>query len=297
MGLSEVPVSAVRVEGRFRKDVGDLSELAASIDAVGLLHPIGITRDKTLVFGLRRLRAAESLGLETITARVVHLDDPLRAERDENACRKDFTPSELVAIGRAIEDREKKLAAERQAATRNVGVSRPGKLPARDDKPETPKGDTRDRVASTLGVSGKTYEKAKAVVEAAERDPELFGKVVEVMDQTGNVSGAYKVVQETQARYAAPPPAPPEPPKPTRQPTGPVPTGPTPKEIAKNDPGVRWHTILHDMYVLMNSIRDVGGLPALVAKWKDPQRAAAVAELVKMRDQINEWVSQLEGDA
>jgi hypothetical protein len=41
-----------------------------------------------------------------------------------------------------------------------------GKFPA----PEG--GRVRDKVAAVAGVSGRTYEKAKQVVEAAERDPE-----------------------------------------------------------------------------------------------------------------------------
>lgn len=33
-------------------------------------------------------------------------------------------------------------------------------------------GKTRDKAAAALGVSGKTYEKAKKVQQAAEREPE-----------------------------------------------------------------------------------------------------------------------------
>ena len=57
------------------------------------------------------------LGWEYVPVhRVGGLDDTLkqlRAERDENTCRKDFTPSEAVAIGKAIEDLEKPKARER----------------------------------------------------------------------------------------------------------------------------------------------------------------------------------------
>ncbi|MEO5347926.1 MAG: hypothetical protein H7834_16350 [Magnetococcus sp. YQC-9] len=55
-----------------------------------------------LVFGERRLEACFSLEWETIPARIVEVP-ALLAEHDENEIRKDFTPSERVAIGKAIE--------------------------------------------------------------------------------------------------------------------------------------------------------------------------------------------------
>jgi hypothetical protein len=39
------------------------------------------------------------------------------------------------------------------------------------------KGRTSDKVAAAFGRSGKTYEKARVVVEAAEADPERFGDI------------------------------------------------------------------------------------------------------------------------
>src|SRR5262249_55670909 len=65
--------------------------------------------------------------------------------------------------------------------------------------PPTDSGKTRDKAAETVGMSGRTYEKAKAVVEAAEKDPTLK-PVVEEMDRTGKVDPAYrKVVKPTEA--------------------------------------------------------------------------------------------------
>ncbi len=48
--------------------------------------------------------------------RVVDGADMLAAERDESAGRKDFTPSEAVAIGRLIEDQHRaRIAAQKTA--------------------------------------------------------------------------------------------------------------------------------------------------------------------------------------
>src|SRR5262249_39520880 len=105
---------------------------------------------------------------------------------------------EAVAIGRSIEGRLRDEAKGRQG---RPGQERSGKLPEHD------KGDTRDKVGEPVGMSGKTYQKARAVVEAAEEDPEAFGPVAEEMDRTGKVDAAYKKVKG-RARARRPRPAP-----------------------------------------------------------------------------------------
>src|SRR5262249_25077697 len=111
-------VSDVRVGPRHRKDMGDLASLAKSIQAVGLLHPIVMSPDHQLIAGQRRLEAVKELGWTEIPVRVVDLANIVQGEHDENACRKDFTPSEAVAIGRALEENERPKAARRKAAGR-----------------------------------------------------------------------------------------------------------------------------------------------------------------------------------
>ena len=41
-------------------------------------------------------------------------------------------------------------------------------------------------------MSGHTWERAKAVVEAAEEEPENYGHLAEEMDRTGRVSGVHR---------------------------------------------------------------------------------------------------------
>jgi ParB family chromosome partitioning protein len=200
-----------RTGERHRKDLGDIDALMASIREVGLLHPIVIRKDRTLVAGWRRLTAAARLGRVSVPVHVVaNLDDTarlLKAERDENLHRKDLTPSEAVALGKALEELERAGAKKRQAQAgpavgRGKKASGPGNLPG------PVKGRVRDKVGEAVGMSGRTYEKAKAVVEAAEEDPETFGPVAEEMDRTGNVDSAFKRVQKVKD-----PPPPPEPPR------------------------------------------------------------------------------------
>jgi hypothetical protein len=44
-------------------------------------------------------------------------------------------------------------------------------------------------------MSGSTYEKAKAVVNAATAEPERFGPIKDEMDRTGKVTPAYEKVR------------------------------------------------------------------------------------------------------
>jgi ParB-like chromosome segregation protein Spo0J len=196
--MTELPVADIIAGDRHRMDRGDLAGLAKSIQELGLLHPLVVTQDRRLVAGARRLAAVSALGWATVPVRVVdNLADAaalLRAERDENTCRKEFTPTEAVAIGRALEELERPKAKARQ---KEHGGTAPGQAKNTGGKlPEVSSGDTRDKVAEAVGMSGRTYEKAKAVVEAAEADPELRA-VADEMDRTGKVEPAFQKVKAT----------------------------------------------------------------------------------------------------
>src|SRR5580765_8150257 len=73
-----MPVEAIRVGHRHRKDMGDLEGLATSISEVGLLQPIVVRPDGMLIAGKRRLRAAARLGWTDIPVTVVNLDAVVR---------------------------------------------------------------------------------------------------------------------------------------------------------------------------------------------------------------------------
>jgi hypothetical protein len=91
--------------------------------------------------------------------------DRLRAERDENTCRKDFAPTEAVALGDKMEALEKPKAKERQEAGTNQHTEPSGKLPEASEA-----GRALDKVAEAVGMKRRSYEKAKAVVEAAKAE-------------------------------------------------------------------------------------------------------------------------------
>ena len=198
-------IAEIQIGKRHRKDMGDLQSLADSIAAVGLLQPIVVTEELRLVAGMRRIEATKLLGKDGIKAVVVkNLTDAgklLRAEHDENTCRKDLSPTEAVAMGKALEPLAKKEAKSRQA---HHARTAPGRSKNTSEKFTGVSGESRDQVAAAVGMSGPTYEKAKAVVEAAEADPSL-APIVEELDRTGKVDPAYKKI--TAPKVPEPPPA------------------------------------------------------------------------------------------
>jgi ParB family chromosome partitioning protein len=66
---SEVAIDDIKVGPRHRRDPGDLHALAASIAAIGLLHPVSIDGDGNLLAGARRLEACKRLGWTSIPVR------------------------------------------------------------------------------------------------------------------------------------------------------------------------------------------------------------------------------------
>ena len=192
-------IADIRVGKRHRRDLGDIAALAELIREAGLLHPIVIQPDGKLIAGARRLAACKKLGWTQIPVNVVDIDDIARGEMIENTARKDFTPSELVAITDAVAKRERELAKARQQKHGGTapGKKHSGKLSTSD------KGKTRDKldkVAKPLGMSGKTLEKARAVVEAAAADPKSFTPLVEQMDKTGRVDKVFKQLKIARAK-------------------------------------------------------------------------------------------------
>lgn len=172
--LCELRIGQIRVEGRHRANLGDIKSLADSIAALGLIHPIVITPDHRLVAGERRLAAVESLGWDVTPVTVIHTladaTDLLLAERDENSCRKDFTASEMVALGRQLEELERPKQDEARLAgnRRGAEITNFGQSPVE----LRPAASTDKIVGKALGVSGSTYKRAKLVDKATnDSDP------------------------------------------------------------------------------------------------------------------------------
>jgi hypothetical protein len=153
--LREIKIASIKVGQRHRRDMGDLTTLGESIRQEGLLQPIGVTDRLELVFGERRILAVRDvLKRKTILARVVDVSSILAGEYHENEIRKDFTPSERVAIARAI---ERQIGNRRGQRTDQLREKIPEVAPGKR---------TREAAAEKAGFGNdRTYRQAAKVVE------------------------------------------------------------------------------------------------------------------------------------
>jgi ParB family chromosome partitioning protein len=129
--FDEIPVGAITPNPRQPRQVFDeetLEELAASIEAVGLLQPVVVRKvmpgHYELVMGERRWRACEQAGLSHIPAIVRETpdDDLLRNALIENLHREQLNPLEEAAAYQQLLD---DFAATHEELARKVGRSRP----------------------------------------------------------------------------------------------------------------------------------------------------------------------------
>lgn len=210
--LRQIPTETVIVAERYRGSLGDLSSLVQSIHEVGLMSAIVVDENLRLIAGARRLAAWKLAHPgEPIEAKIVNLNSDefgvlrLVMEEHENTCRLDFLPSEAVAIGRAIEAREAEKAAARvggrprksEPTASMFDDETSGKLPEVLEQPSR----AADVAANAVGLSRRTYEKAKAVVDAANDDTldeperEIARQALTEMDETGKIDPAYKKIK------------------------------------------------------------------------------------------------------
>lgn len=149
----ERTVSSIRVGTCQRTDLGDLGPLKESITGLGLLQPITITPDGTLVCGRRRLAAIRELGWPTVKvwvrSGISGRLNALLAWQDENTLHKPLSVLEAAELYRELRLVMDEDAARRQRATR-FGADTNG---GADLAPPGPPGKSRRQAAET--VTGK----------------------------------------------------------------------------------------------------------------------------------------------
>ncbi len=176
-------IADIKVGLRHRTDMGDLDALSISISTEGLLQPIGILSDMTLVFGARRLMACKNIGWTEIDVRIVNVSSIAMGEMTENELRKAFTPSERVAIFRTIETAGRGVNFRRDVCVHGH------ELPIL----------TTDEAAKRSGFSNRgTAYRARTVVDNG------TSEVVQAMDdgQIG-VQSAWHIAKQPKAEQAA----------------------------------------------------------------------------------------------
>lgn len=149
----QIPIETITIkQGRRAVDESKVRELSQSMGEIGLINPITVTRDNTLITGAHRLAAAKLLGWTEIEATVSELDG-LRAELaeiDENLMRNEL---HYIDRGQAFKRRDELLTEAGLRAQRG----RPEK------SAESAGLMTTDEIATTVGISGRTLREEKQI--------------------------------------------------------------------------------------------------------------------------------------
>jgi len=198
---AELHIDAIDAADRHRSDLGDIASLAASIDDIGLIHPVVVTPENRLIAGGRRLAAMRSLGWESIPVTVIHTlngaVDALQAELDENTCRKDLNPVEAANLRKARAALLAPLAEERVG-----GRPKAGETSSKLDEVSPAARATRKVAAKGTGYSGTTLDKVDKVIATAadETAPEpvrqTAREALNEIQNTGKVDGPYRRTEE-----------------------------------------------------------------------------------------------------
>ena len=115
--FTTIPVSSIIVdrEGRQRRELTGIEELAKSILDNGLINPIVVTRDNVLIAGERRLTAHKYLGFDSITVQYAEDMDELSLhllELEENVRREDLSWQDHVAAVARYHELQSKNSAD-----------------------------------------------------------------------------------------------------------------------------------------------------------------------------------------
>lgn len=168
----KIEISDIITNERVRKDLGDITELAADIEENGQISPIAITADNVLIAGGRRLAACTQLGWTEIEATVLEIREAeklIQLEMAENIARKELTFSEKMSYAQKLEIIESEKARLRQEHRSEDAKSG-------DSRNSDEAGRTDEIVAKACGLGGKdTYRKAKLIIESG--DMGVIGRV------------------------------------------------------------------------------------------------------------------------
>jgi len=180
------------IDKGLKRDRGDISGLAQNIKENGLLQLPVVNQKGELIIGGRRLEAVKLLKMKEMPCIEVITkgrDDEFRKALAENVQRKDFLPSEMVAVAKqlkpqvAAESRRRKLS----------GLKRGDKVPRPEKFSEREAEETRQIVAKQLNTSFPTLRKAEEIIDSG--DKELIVK----MDRDKKVDAVYKILKKKQS--------------------------------------------------------------------------------------------------
>lgn len=150
----------------------EFAELKASIQAEGQHYPIVANEDLEVLDGHHRFRACTELGIEP-DFEVRKFEDKLIEKKfviEANLRRRHLTKFQLVELGVPLLEIEKELAKKRQVEGGKLGRNMQMGLAPDDAKPMLTKSKATAVVAKKVGVSTRTFERGKKILETASEE-------------------------------------------------------------------------------------------------------------------------------
>jgi len=166
-------------------------DLVESIHNKGILETLVIRDDNVILSGHRRWVAAKALNLDKIPCRVLTFSDPL----DEKEALIEFNRQREKTFSQKMKESDHLLVIERERAKARQGT--------RSDivatLPQSDMAKSRDIVADKVGLSGRTFDKARTIWDKAKEGDEQAGKLIKEID-TGKkaVHTAFKEIKKDQ---------------------------------------------------------------------------------------------------
>lgn len=211
----ERAVDSIAVGVCHRTDLGDLAPLKRSITDLGLLQPITIAPDGTLLCGRRRLAAIKELGWPSVKVWVRSgISDRLNsllAWQDENTLHKPLSVIEAAELYRELRVVMADDAARRQRATQFGSPDDPGESGGAESAPPGPSGKSRRQAAETVtgNASYSRLEQVNALSDLA-ADPQQDEQVrrlaessIEQIREGAPVSSSFAAVRDVQRASAS----------------------------------------------------------------------------------------------
>lgn len=178
----KIKISNIKINpGRRTAEPKAIEELSKSIAAVGLMNPITVTQNNTLIAGLHRLEAAKSLGWTEIECNIVGMSSLQAelAEIDENIVRTNLSRQELgeqflrrKEIYEMLHPETKAGAAQAAGMNRAIGNNVGDKLAPKtksfvEDTSEKT-GMSKRTVSRLLQIANNMTQDAKRIVQASD---------------------------------------------------------------------------------------------------------------------------------
>lgn len=133
-----------------------LFELADDIEKTGQREPV-LLLDGMVLDGRNRMAACRLKGIEPVTKIVTNIEDPVAYVLSLNLHRRHLTPSQASMCAARARELYEQQAKERQGKRNDLKPNLPENLPEGRD--------ARDAAGKAFGVSGKSVDFAKKVID------------------------------------------------------------------------------------------------------------------------------------